>query len=271
MQASSRESYAAAADRLAALDADAPALAGTADDVLGVAALLAREPRLRRALSDPARSAEDRAALLRDLMGDQVGEQATELVSTLVAGRWSRPSELLDATERLGVDVLLSSADKAGTLADVEDELFRFGQVVQGDERLGAALGDSTVDASRRAELTGNLLAGKADPVTVRLVELAVAGFGGRPFAGGLGRLVELAAERRARQVAYVTVAAPLSEDDERQLGDKLSELYGRKVSLKITVDPRILGGVSVQVGHDLYDGTVIRRLNETRIALAGR
>jgi hypothetical protein len=38
-----------------------------------------------------------------------------DVLATLVSGRFSRPAELLDATERLGVDTLLStSADKAG-------------------------------------------------------------------------------------------------------------------------------------------------------------
>ncbi|HEY0698519.1 MAG TPA: F0F1 ATP synthase subunit delta, partial [Micromonospora sp.] len=130
---------------------------------------------------------------------------------------------------------------------------------------------DNAAPVAQRAELTRALLTGKARPVTVRLVEVALAGFGGRSFAGGLTRLVELAADRRDRQVAYVTVAAPLSEDEERRLGAKLSELYGREVTVKQTVDPEILGGMSVQVGSDLYDGTVLRRLNDTRNALAKR
>lgn len=68
-----------------------------------------------------------------------------------------------------------------------------------------------------------------------------------------------------------MTVAAPLSEEDERRLGARLAAMYGREVSVKQTVDPAILGGVSVRVGSDLYDGTVLRRLNETRNALAKR
>jgi F-type H+-transporting ATPase subunit delta len=36
-------------------------------------------------------------------------------------------------------------------------------------------------------------------------------------------------------------------------------------------VEPGILGGMSIRVGHDLYDGTVLRRLTETRAALAGK
>jgi F-type H+-transporting ATPase subunit delta len=127
------------------------------------------------------------------------------------------------------------------------------------------------VPPARRAELVRALLDGKAQAVTIRLAELAVHGFGGRNFAAGLTRLVELVAQRRERQVAYVTTAVALGDDEERRLGAALSELYGREVSMKLTVDPEILGGMSVQVGSDLYDGTVLRRLTETRNALTAR
>lgn len=273
MQAASRESYQAATERLAAYarNAEPSAVAATADDLLAVAALLAREPRLRRALSDPARPGSDRAGLASELLQGRIGADALDLVGALVSGRWSTPSELLDGAERLGVEALLASADASGELGEVEDELFRFGQVVAGEPELSSALGDSAAPAEQRAVLARELLVGKARPVTVRLVEVALSGFGGRSFTGALTRLVELAADRRDRQVAYVTVAAPLSDEDERRLSARLSAMYGREVTVKQTVDPSILGGVSVRVGSDLYDGTILRRLNETRNALAKR
>jgi F-type H+-transporting ATPase subunit delta len=273
MRAASRESYAEATERLAAYgrDAEPPALLGTADELFAVAGLLAREPRLRRALSDPARDGQTREGLLRELLGGKVADPTLDLLAVLVAGRWSSAADLLDATEQLVVDALLAAADRAGDLADAEDELFRFGQVVTGDPELAATLGDSSVPPERRAELVRALLDGKANVVTVRLAELAVHGFGGRNFSAALTRLVELAAQRRERQVAYVTTAVALSDGDERRLGAALSELYGREVSMKLTVDPEILGGMSVQVGSDLYDGTVLRRLTETRNALTAR
>jgi F-type H+-transporting ATPase subunit delta len=273
MGAAGRESYAAAADALDARvrKATPAALVKQAEELLGVAGLLAREPRLRRALSDPARTPEDRVGLLTGLLTGKVGAGTIDLLGVLVRGRWSTPSELLDGVERLGVEALLASADRAGDLSEVEDELFRFGQVVSGTPALAVALGDSTTEPARRAELVKSLLSGKAKPTTIRLAELALEGFGGRSFEAALIRLVELAADRRDRQVAYVTVAGPLSEEEERRLGAKLSELYGREVALKITVDPEILGGISLRVGNDLYDGTILRRLTETRIALTGR
>ena len=66
-----------------------------------------------------------------------------------------------------------------------------------------------------------------------------------------------------------MTTAVPLTEAEEQRLAGRLAQLYGREVSLKIDVDPRIIGGVRVKVGSDLYDGTVSRRLAEAKTALA--
>jgi F-type H+-transporting ATPase subunit delta len=265
----SRESYGPALARLNELAPSMGAgLAEVADEILSVAELLNREPRLRRALADPSRTGAERTGLLDSVLGGKVAGPTAELLRLLAGGRWSSGVDLLNAAERLGVQALLASAQATGELAEVEDELFRFGQVVDGDLRLAAALGSSTVPPKQRAELATSLLAGKARPVTVRLVIAALHGFGGRGFSTALRAIVELAAYRRERDIAYVTVAAPLSEAELTRLETRLTQIYGRPVEVKVTVAPEVLGGASVRVGHDLYDGTVRRRLAETRAAL---
>jgi F-type H+-transporting ATPase subunit delta len=279
MRAASRQTYADALDRLDELvpGAEPAALIAIADELLAVAGMLVAQPALRRALSDPARSGEDRAGLLRGLLGRQVGRQTRDLLDTLVGGRWSSAGDLLDGCEQLGVQALLAGAERAGDadrgsqLAEVEDELFRFGQVVAGNPPLAAAIGDRGVPVTRRAGLAEALLERKATDVTIRAVRVALGGFGGRGVAAALTRLVELAAARRDRSVAYVTVATPLTEAEEQRLGTALSARYGRDVSVMTTVDPQVLGGARVQVGADLYDGTIARRLAEARNALAPR
>lgn len=267
------ESYKAAVERLNSfVTGERPVpLAGVGDEILSFAALLQRQPSLRRALADPARPGDDRAELLGSVLHGKISEDAESLLKLLVAGHWSSSAELLNAIERLGAEALLASADSAGDLAEVEDELFRFGQVVDGDPELATVLGGAATPVEQRSELVRMLLEGKASSATVRLVELALRGFGGRNFAHSLTRLVELAAERRSRQIAYVTVAKALTDEEESRLSARLTRMYGREVALKVSVDPKILGGVSVRIGDDLYDGTVLRRINESRSALAGR
>jgi F-type H+-transporting ATPase subunit delta len=266
-----RESYVDASDKLSAdtSKASAQQLATVADEVLSVAGLLRAEPRLRRALTDPSREPADRAGLLRGLLSGKLSQATVDAMTTLVAGRWRSPMELLDVTERLGVDAVLRSADKAGTLADVEDELFRFAQIVSGSPELAVTLSDPGAPTDRRVKLVEDLLKGKTQPATLRLVEVALEGFGGRSFEFSLTRLVELTAAKRDREVAYVTVAKSLDDAEEQRLTAKLSEMYGRQVSLKVDIDPNVIGGVSVRVGADPYDGTILRRLTEAKQAFA--
>ncbi|MEU4559592.1 F0F1 ATP synthase subunit delta [Actinoplanes sp. NPDC023936] len=267
----SREAYGEASDRLTAETASATAaqLASVADEILSVAGLLRAQPRLRRALTDPSRSGADRAELLKSLLAGKLAETTVNVLGTLVSGRFSRPSDLLDATERLGVETLLASAERDGKLGDVEDELFRFSQIVAGDSTLAVTLSDPGAPVERRVKLVEDLLKGKVHVATGRLAEVALVGFGGRGFEASLTRLVELTAAKRDREVAYVTVAKPLTDAEEQALAAKLSAIYGREVSLKIGVDPTVIGGVSVRVGSDLYDGTILRRLNAAKQAFA--
>lgn len=266
-----RETLAAATELLSRATGTSTAeqVAAVADEILSVASVLRGQPRLRRALTDPSRSGADRGELLRSLLSGKVSSITADVLGRLVSGRFSRPSELLDATERLGVEALLDSADRDGKLSDVEDELFRFGQIVSGNPQLAVTLSDPGAPIDRRAKLVHDLLKGKVQLASGRLVEVALEGLGGRGFEASLTRLVEATAAKRDREVAYVTVAKPLTEAEEQALSGKLATMYGRQVSLKVNVDASVIGGVSVRVGSDLYDGTILRRLNAAKQAFA--
>lgn len=272
MQTTSRDSLAAAR---AALDtfadkAKPAALSKAAQELLAVSRLLEREPMLRRSLSDPAAPTEARRALLDAVVGSGLGKATVELLRGMVAARWSTPRDLVESCELLAVQALLAAAQGDKALSDVEDELFRFMRLVAGDHQLRVALSDATAAMERREQLVDELLAGKAQPLTLALVRIALAGLGGRPVEPSLERLVELAAQRRDREVAYVTVAAPLSAGQEQRLEGSLSRTYGRQMSLLVTVDESMLGGMTVRVGQELYDGSINRRLKQVRGALAG-
>jgi F-type H+-transporting ATPase subunit delta len=271
MQTASRDSLAAA---LAVLDESADGatteeLSTTAEELLAVRRLLVREPVLRRSLSDPAAPAEVRRELLDAVAGGSLSSITKKLLHGMVSSRWSTPNDLVEAGELLAVHALLAAAQNDGKLAEVEDELFRFLRVVAGDQRLRVVLNDVTA-GERREELVQQLLAGKAQPVTAALVKIALAGLGGRLFEPSMERLIEYAAQRRDREVAYVTVAAPLSGEQEQHLEAALSRTYGRQMSLLITLDPAVVGGMTVRVRQELYDGSISRRLKQVRGAIAG-
>jgi F-type H+-transporting ATPase subunit delta len=271
MQGASRASLAEVRPQLEAVAGEAGTdRVALAVELRAVGNLLSREPGLRRTLADASKDAEARLRLLDALVGERVGAATLEVLRVAVAARWSRATDLVDTVELLAVDAELAEAAASDSLSDVEDQLFRFARIVDGNPQLARLLMDEGAAADRRAELAEGLLTeGNANPVTVRLVAQAVYGLGGRRFDGSLQRLIELTAARRDREIAYVSAAAPLTEAQEERLAARLAEIYGRAVSLKVEVDPSLLGGVTVRVGDDLYDGSVARRLEQARGAFA--
>ncbi|AGS71847.1 F0F1 ATP synthase subunit delta [Streptomyces collinus] len=270
MNGASREALAAARERLDALTDSTSVDASTlADELAAVTALLDREAGLRRVLTDPAQSGEAKAQLVQRLIGGQVSGAAADLVSGLARSRWSQPRDLVDALEELANIADLTVAEKTGTLDDVEDELFRFGRIVSSNTGLRAALTDRAASSSAKVELLHRLLGGRAKPVTERLVVRLVTAPRGRSLEAGLESLSKLAAERRDRLVATVTSAVPLSDPQKRRLGDALAKLYGRRMHLNLDVDPDVIGGIRVQVGDEVINGSLADRLDDAARRMA--
>ncbi|MFO1501646.1 MAG: F0F1 ATP synthase subunit delta [Verrucomicrobiota bacterium] len=77
-------------------------------------------------------------------------------------------------------------------------------------------------------------------------------------------RLVKLDAERR---LARVESAVPLTGALQTEVKASLEKRYGRGLTFQFAHNPDLLGGLRVQVGSDLYDGSIRTRLNEVREA----
>jgi len=75
-----------------------------------------------------------------------------------------------------------------------------------------------------------------------------------------LHRLVKLDLERRA---ARVESATPLPADVQAEVTSRISKIYGNGVSIAFGQNPALLGGLRIQVGSDLYDGSVQTKLNQ--------
>jgi F-type H+-transporting ATPase subunit delta len=271
MNGASREATAAARERLEALtdntSVDAGSLAG---ELAAVTALLHRESGLRRALTDPAQPGEAKAALVRRLLGTQVGEEALDLVSGMVRSRWSQSRDLTDAVEELADTADLIAAQRAGDLDDVEDELFRFSRILEGSGELRTALASRAAGGEAKSGLLHTLLGGRANPVTERLVTRLVTAPRGRSLDSGIEALSRLAAARRNRIVAEVVSAIPLTGRQRERLGAALARIYGRQVHLNLDVDPAVLGGVRVRVGDEVINGSIADRLEEAARRMAG-
>lgn len=273
MQGSSRASLAALRDRLSKLtdDLDDAAIQQLSDELFGVVTVLAGPGGVRRTLSDPAIDSARKEKFVQTLFGDRVSATTTKLLKQVAKTRWAAPRDVVDAVENLAVEAALVGAERQDQLDEVEDGLFRLERILASEHELRAALTDRLLPADRKIELLHRLLDDKVAETTFSLVERAVIAPRGRTVERVLREFSELAASRRERLIARVTSAIPLTEDQQERLIERLRGAFGRDIRLQLVVDPSLIGGVTVRIGDEQIDGSVIRHLTEARRQLSGQ
>jgi len=238
------------------------------EELYAVTRLLVSERGLRRALSDPATSGEQRTTLAQGVLGGKVTPATLETVGDLVSARWSAPGDLVEGVESLARTALLAAAEKQRALDDVEDQLFRFGRILEREPQLAALLADVDQPADTRVELLDSVLGTKVYPVTSALLRDLVRTPRSRHLDVAAEELAELAAARRDRSVAHVRTAVALSPAQEQRLTTSLSRLYGREIALQVELEESLLGGMVIRVGDEVIDGSVSGKLAAARRAI---
>ena len=240
----------------------------TPEELFAVVDALDGQSALRRALTDPATAPEARQQMADRLLQGKVSGQTLWIVQQAVAQRWNSGRGMADALERQAVRGVMQQAEDGGYLDEVSDQLYGFLSTVQGDAALKSALADRSRSMADRQQLVRQLLQGKVHGWVVLLATRAVAGRE-RNFQLTAERYLQWASELRNRNVARVTVARALDEEQATRLRRALSRMNGRVVDLQVQVDPSVIGGVRVELGDSVIEGTVADRLEQVHRQLS--
>ena len=178
-------------------------------------------------------------------------------IQASLAGRYATALFELARDERQLEAVGASLATLRQTLRDSED--FReltSSPLVSREQATGAVA--ATAEAMR------------LDPITTNFIGVLAQ----NRRLGQLGNVIRaftmLAANHRGETTAEVTSAHPLSDDQVAALKGNLKNRLGRDVSVDLTVDPAILGGLVVKVGSQMIDGSIRTKLNSLAQVMKG-
>ena len=280
----------------AVLETSARDVATIADQLRGVSDLLTGSIDLHWALSTPATTLPAKRGLLQQLLAQKVsppvldmlvfalengseddfGEDVNGLVVAATARRDGMvlldegPLGRVGATDRIEgyATAVLASVRGERALGDVEDELFRFARIVEGNDELRVALTTSELSAQARDQIVRQLLEGRARPESARLA--AYASRVGRPrdYPLLLDALVEMVAKETNRRIADVRSAVELTAKQRASLVAALTSFTGHPVDVRVTPEPGLLGGFVATIGDVVIDTSLRHRLEQARDAL---
>lgn len=246
-----------------------------ADDLFVLSDLVQGSSRIALALTDPARSLEDRVRLLQTL-----AENLSEVALTTVEGALSAaPSaqELPTVIETLGECAVQRGAQAEGKAIEIADEIFSLERFVRANQQVRSALSDRNREPKYRVrllqELFGSSLSRPATTLTLRAVSAVSRDSKLEDSVSLTGNLRHMRRDLAAAGdtvVATVQVATPLADAQAERLRDILSRRYQKNIHLQVSVEPSVLGGMKVRVGSQIFDGSLATIIQETKQKLAG-
>jgi F-type H+-transporting ATPase subunit delta len=163
-------------------------------------------------------------------------------------------------------EALLGAAEKEGKVDDVLDELDGIATDVLGAHpRFAAILSSPSTPAAEKDRILVDTFEGRALPTIVRF--LRVLNRRGRlGLVGPIARASRAIWDRRqGRRAVAVRSAIPLDDGQQEALRGRLAAMLGATPVISLTVDHSLIGGLVVQVGDDVYDASVLNRLEQVR------
>ncbi len=175
----------------------------------------------------------------------------------------------MNSAARAYASAILAIAKAEGEVGQVQDELFRFARILQQQGDLRMALTDTTRSLPDRHRLLSQLLEGKVSKSSMAALSLLLGANQIKNLDAIVEAVLEIAAEEVERMPVEITVAEPISDDQLERLVSALSRVMKKKLTPHVSVDPSILGGVRARVGDEVFDGSVVGRLERARLALS--
>ena len=102
---------------------------------------------------------------------------------------------------------------------------------------------------------------GAMDPAKVRQAVTQLIAQKPRGYMAILTHLQRLVKLEEARRAAKIESAVVLGDAEKKAVNDRLATLYGPGLNAVFTQNPALLGGLRIQVGSDVFDGSVQARL----------
>lgn len=262
MGSATRESVGAAS---AVLAKQAKVDLATGEQLLAASLVIDGEARLRAALADDSAADSDRTSIVKAVFGKYTSA-AQAVLESLATGRWSSSDDLVAGIEQLGIEAVAASAPKT---VSINDELFALSTAVSSNPELELALGNKLGSAEGKISLVGSLLDGKASKQTIAILGSLLAQPRGRRIAELIRHATSIVAEQAGFTVATVTVATSLTSAQAVRLEKALSTQRGGNIRVNQVIDPSVLGGMRVQIGDEVIDGTIANRLTDLRLRMA--
>jgi F-type H+-transporting ATPase subunit delta len=152
----------------------------------------------------------------------------------------------------------------------VRGELDEWERMISANDALLEAFSNPTVVYEQKQSVLEELITRtKIRPTTANFLRILLKNQRLAELPHINAKLDQILDERTGIVSAEVISARPVSDAAKTSLGQKLTQLTGKKARLSFNTDESLLGGIVTRIGSTIYDGSIRNELNRLRDELA--
>jgi len=151
----------------------------------------------------------------------------------------------------------------------IRHELERFEQARKSSSELEELYANPGVEYETKTRVTQSLAKrlGLSD-MAVKILGVLIANHRINDLEPVVEALAEMVREATNTVAAEVRSAQPLSDKDRADLQRTLEKKAGRKVEMIVTTDPQLIAGFVAKIGSEVYDASVVGKIDKFRESL---
>ncbi len=157
---------------------------------------------------------------------------------------------------------LYQEADASGVLEAVDDDVLLLRNSIESNRELSRFFTSPVIPQEKKDTILQKLLGDRIDGLTLRFLRLLVEKDRETLTKEVLDEYQSLRDEQRGIVDANVTVARPLTDDDQEALLQALEQKTGKDVRLHVEEDSDLIGGLVIRIGDRVFDGSVRSQLS---------
>jgi F-type H+-transporting ATPase subunit delta len=165
---------------------------------------------------------------------------------------------------------IIDAAGSPQKANELRGELMRFASALRDTAELRELYANPAIDQETKLRITQQLARkAKMSDLAAKVLEVLVRNHRINDTDAVLSALAAYVNQALGVAVAEVRSAKHLNADELAQLADTLGKKVGKKVELDVRTDPSLLGGFVAQIGSEIWDASVVGKINKFRDSLA--
>ncbi|MCL6517170.1 ATP synthase F1 subunit delta [Alicyclobacillus sp.] len=166
---------------------------------------------------------------------------------------------------------LFSYASEHGLVRDVDGGLAVVADALRGEPKFRALLEHPLISVEEKAAMLDRVFGQAVHPIVLRFLKLLIQRGRADQTLAVADAFHTLAEEAEGLISVAVESAFPLPEAQARELEERLGQALNKRVRAVVSVNPDLLAGVRIQVGHRVIDASLVNAIQQFARNLAQR